>query len=627
MAQDPQVHEILLRVDLVDLIGSSVKLTRSGRSYKGLCPFHPEKTPSFHVYPADGVKPGFFHCYGCKKGGDALTYLVEREGLSFPEALERLGAKVGVEILRQKGPSKEQRQSRLEFLDLCQSHFRANLRHPEKGAKARNYLRERSVDPKLADRFGLGYALDSWETLTNLFRGNRENLNLALAQSLCKRNDRTGGLHDFFVDRLMFPIHGPSGQLLAFAGRDLSGQTGAKYLNTSETDLFKKGRALYGFHQAREGIRESRRAILVEGYFDVIRMHAAGFEETVAPMGTAVTPEHVSLLERQAEELILLFDGDAAGIAAALRSLDQTWNSSLSVRVAPLPEGSDPDDFILSHSREEMASLLEEARPSFEYFLDRCIETHGLGAPDRAQKSVMAIFESLANIESSLQAELRLKQVADRTGLGFEALKRDWDRFSKARSQKKGPSSSTGEASQSAPPLASAESRAVSIAEEARKGLLSLLLLDEERLASAMGNTFAAHPEARKCLGLVLETMSKEKDDRDAFRPVLEAYLERGPKESRKVWESSRGNDRLRWEIEAVLREENIPEDPLRSLRDYAAVLRKAEIDRRISEAKEGLMASEKNGDWESVSRLAARIDELIEKRERVLSPHPEEVA
>lgn len=627
MAQDPQVHEILMRVDLIDLIGSSVKLTRSGRSYKGLCPFHPEKTPSFHVYPSDGVKSGFFHCYGCKKGGDALTFLTEREGLTFPEALEQLASKVGVELERRKGPSKEQRQSRFEFLDLCQSHFRSNLRNPEKGEKARLYLKERSVDSKLADRFGLGYALDSWESLTSLFRGNKENLNLALAQSLCKRNERTGGLHDFFVDRLMFPIHGSSGQLVAFAGRDLSGKTGAKYLNTSETDLFKKGRVLYGFHQAREKIRETRRAILVEGYFDVIRMHAYGFEETVAPMGTAVTSDHVSFLERQTEELVLLFDGDSAGMTAALRSLDQTWNSTLSVKVAHLPEGSDPDDYLLSRSGEAMAELLEDAKPSFDYLVDRTIETCGIDSPDRVRKTVGTIFEALSNIESSLQVELRLKQLADRTGLGFESLKQDWSRYANAQTKKKGPSSASAGVQGSGATDTVYGGRKNTTLDEARKGLLRLLLLDEDRLREAMGATFAAHPEARKCLDLVLQTMANEKDSAGAFRPVLEAYLEKGPEESRKVWESSRENDLNRWEIEAGLTEENIPEDPLRSLRDYSEALRKAEMERRISDSKGALLNAEQRGDWESVSRLAAEIDELIKKRERILSQRMEEVA
>jgi DNA primase len=274
-----------------------------------------------------------------------------------------------------------------------------------------------------------------------------------------------------------------------------------------------------------------------------------------------------------------------------------------------------------------MNELLEEAKPSFDYLMDRTVLVHGLETPDGVRKTVADIFEALSNIESSLQVELRLKQFADRTGLGFDSLKQDWKRYADARSKKKGPSSINGETSTSESRAGAFEGKSISTADEARKGLLRLLLLDEDRLQEAMGNTFAAHPEARKCLDLVLETVGSEMEDRGVFRPVLEAYLRNGSEESRKVWESSRRNDRLHWEIEAELREEGVPDNPLRSLHDYTVVLRKAQIDRQISDSKGALMNAEKKGDWEGVSRLAAQIDELIKKREWILSQRMEEVA
>ena len=498
MVQDPQIHEILLRVDLLDLIGDSVKLTRSGRSYKGLCPFHAEKTPSFHVYPSDGVKPGFFRCYGCQKSGDALSFLTEKEGLTFPEALEQLARQVGVELKRRSGVSPGKHRSRLELMDQCQNHFRSNLRHPEKGRKASEYLRQRSVDDDLATRFGLGYALDSWDGLTRLFRSNDEAVQMAQAQGLIKKNEDRGSLFDFFRDRLMFPIHGPSGQLVAFAGRDLSGQTNAKYMNSAETDLFKKGRILYGLHQAKEKIRTVKRVILVEGYFDVIRMHAFGFEETVAPMGTAVTPEQMSLLERLAEEVIFLFDGDSAGVSAALRSLEQTWNLKINARVAHLPEGMDPDDFLLANSAEEMSQRLENATASFTYLLDRMVERHGLETPEQVRKVAAEVFGSLQSIQSRLNLDLRLKELAERIGVSLELLRRDWNQFENARQQRKGPVSVEDGPAAYAKILNA--SRSIP-SEEARKGLLTLLLLSAEDLDAAMGQTFATQSRDASAFG------------------------------------------------------------------------------------------------------------------------------
>jgi hypothetical protein len=273
-----------------------------------------------------------------------------------------------------------------------------------------------------------------------------------------------------------------------------------------------------------------------------------------------------------------------------------------------------------------MEALLEGAKPSFEYLLDRQIEGHGIDSPERVRKTVAAIFESLANIDSSLHVELRLKEISNRTGVGFEALKRDWESFHRSRARKSGPSAETVVPSGSGPALRDSSKAPASLTDEARKGLIGLLLLDRERLENAMGKTFATLPEARKYLDLVLNALSKETDSRDGLIPVLRAYLESGPEESKKVWDSL-ADDRLHWEVEAVLREDQLFENPLRSLIDYVNVLRKAEYDRRIAISKQALLAAEKRDDWESVARLAAQIDSLVGKRESVLSHRLEEVA
>ncbi|NUN95554.1 MAG: DNA primase [Candidatus Omnitrophica bacterium] len=615
MARDPQIQELLLRVDLVDLIGGYLKLTRSGRSFKGLCPFHAEKTPSFHVYPTDGAKPGFYHCFGCKKGGDALSFLVERDGLSFQEALEQLARRVGFELRHTSSEGRRKSQNRFELLNQCQSHFRANLRHSERGRAAREYLERRRVGSELSDRFGIGFATDAWEGLAQLLSSSRESLALAVDQGLVRKRDNAPGYYDFFRNRLMFPIHNAAGQIIAFAGRDLSGETGAKYINTPETDLFKKGRVLYGLHQARARIKENHRAILVEGYFDAIRMHAAGFEETVAPMGTAVTREHFEALERIADEVILLFDGDPAGRAAAARSLHQAWDLNVRTLVALLPPGVDPDEFLLAHPKEEMESILDLSQPAFAYFVDSVVEQHGTDSPEAVRKTIATVFESLSEVRSMSALEYRLRELAERLDISLEALRQDWTQFARSRTKRKvgnvpteGPigAVSAGEG-------AVADSRL----REARRGLHTLLLQDEGKMEEKSGVNLGSHPRARERLKEMLEILPQDAEDGLAL--FLKAYLEEGQPSARRVWDE-RGADELVWEVEAILREERIPENPLRTLEDYADTLRVAHLDAQIRRHTVELRAAERSSRWDDVGRLASRLDELVKEKKSILS-------
>ena len=614
MARDHEIQEILLRVDLVDLIGAYLKLTRAGRSYKGLCPFHNEKTPSFHVYPSDGAKPGFYHCFGCKKGGDALSFLTEREGLSFSEALDQLAKRVGLETPRSHSGVRKSRQNRYEVLNQCQAHFRANLRNPSKGTIARDYLKRREIDTQLSDRFGLGYALDGWDNLAQSLGSNPETLAIASQQGLIRQRDNAPGFRDFFRNRLIFPIHNPAGEIIAFAGRDLSGDSQAKYMNTPETDLFKKGRVLYGLHQARNPIREKKRAIVVEGYFDVLRMHAHGFEETVAPMGTALTTDHLMVLERICEELVLLFDGDNAGHSAAMRSLQQTWDLGILVRVAHLPAGQDPDEFLLSHPSEEMRELLDSAPRSFTYMVDGLAAEIGLDSAERIHKVTSRVFESISSMQSHTQIEIRLKELAERIGVPHESLRKDYERSRIRRAASPGGHTVpvNGPGTSQATPLDPNRER------EARKGLYVLLLQNEGRIQEALGEAFASHTQARHHLENALRVLRKPQGE-DDLALFLEAYLQDGVLSARKVW-SEKKQDPLVWEVEAMLREEWFPEDPLRTLTDYTDTLRGIQLERDVERCKAAFISAERAQDWEKVSQIAARLTDLVKQRDMLLS-------
>lgn len=624
MAKDPNVQEVLDRTDIVDLIGSTVRLKRAGRSFKGLCPFHSEKTPSFHVYPNDGTREGFYYCFGCQAKGDALRFVMDRENLTFPEALEQLALRAGVELKRYSGPKREQKQNRFELLSQCQAHFRSNLRHPEKGQKARDYLESRAISKEMADRFGLGYGLASWDGLISVLGRDRENLTLAASLGMIKARENGEGFYDFFRDRLTFPIWGTSGQIIAFAGRDLSGETGAKYMNTPESDLFKKSRVLYGIHSARDKIRETRRVILVEGYFDVIRMQAAGFENTAAPMGTAVTPEHFEILDRLADEVILLFDGDSAGIQAALRSVSLTWNLEATVRVAHLPEGKDPDDFLREGSVEEMTELLDKAKSGFTYLIDRTVSNHGGRTAEQIGKVMRTVFESIADLQSSVQAEVRLKELSERIGTPFESVRRDWEAFQKERKGARGPGPLPAQPAGAVSVPASMRRPPVSPVSEAMKGILSLLLVDPKELEKSMGAAFVGNPRVSQYLHQAL-TAFEQSSQKTLMAPLIRTYLEQGPEEARRAWEAEKDAD-SRWEIEAEIRDRDLPRDPLRSLRDYTQTLRRNLIQKHLSDCKQALKAAEESRDWERVGELAAKVDRLIAEREAIHSEWTEEV-
>lgn len=614
MARNQEIEEILLRVDLVGLIGNMIKLTRTGRSYKGLCPFHPEKTPSFHVYPSEGSKPGFFHCFGCKKGGDALTFLVDREGLSFQEALEQLANRAGMEVPgKTRGISMTKKRSRFDFLNQCQAHYRANLRHETRGQAAREYLEKRRIDKHWVDHFALGYALDVWDAFAQSIGKNAENINLGLSLGVIRKRENGEGFWDFLRHRLTFPILTASGEIIAFAGRDLSGDSQAKYLNTPESDLFKKSRVLYGLHQARESIRETQRTIITEGYFDVIRMHACGFANTVAPMGTALTPDHLMILERQCGEIILLFDGDRAGRSAAMRTVQLSWDLDVRTRVAHLPSGVDPDDFLLGNPPESMAVLLDQAIPAFTYLLEQTIDETGLDTPEQVRKTVDRIFDALKGMKSNTLIDLRLKELADRIQIPFQTIRYDWDQ---KRTREGFPRVAAGHPAGSSLNL---PMNLIPVPElEARKGLQVLLLQDERKIEEITGANLSNHPTSRACIEKALNVLT-EQTEKDDLVPFLRAYLDGGTSCARNFLEQ-REEDSILWEVEAILREERIPEDPLRTLEDYTDVIVRSYMDRMVEIYRKALVSAEQQHQWDQLQKIALKVDELVKERDIILS-------
>ncbi|MGY4707320.1 DNA primase [Candidatus Bipolaricaulota sp. J31] len=380
-----ELEEIREKVDIVELISRYVALKPSGKGYKGRCPFHPDDTPSFHVSPEKKL----WHCFGCGAGGDAIGFLMRIERLSFREALERLAAELGVE-LRMSG----ERQRLLKVNAAAAAFFREMLRAPE-GRAAQEYLLSRGMGPEVWERYGLGYAPPSGDALLSAL--SRFGLSDLERLGLVIRGDR--GYRDRFVDRVIFPIRDESGRPVAFAGRSLSGSE-PKYLNSPNTPLFAKGTLLYGLDLAKEAIRSSGRAVLVEGYTDVISLQVAGIREAVCSMGTALTEAQARRLARYARQVILAYDADAAGETSTLRGIGILLDAGLEVRVAPLPEGEDPDSLVRSRGVAALHAAIAEAVEFHDFLLEllpRRFDLSSLRGKEEALGLVRALWEHVRN--------------------------------------------------------------------------------------------------------------------------------------------------------------------------------------------------------------------------------------
>jgi DNA primase len=359
------VQQVRHAIDIVDIAGAMTSLKRQGRKYTGLCPFHKEKSPSFQVDP----QLALYHCFGCGAGGDAIDLYMRHSGDDFPAAIESLARRYGIPLPApeedSRGPEGPDPSAAFEE---AQAFFQRQL---DRSDFPRQYLDGRQISPELRKRYGLGYAPDGWTGLLDALRP-RLGADLLLAVGLVGRAEESGRLYDRFRHRLMFPIFSPAGRIVGFGGRTL-GDDRAKYVNTAETAFFKKGELLYGLHQAKRGIREAGRAVLVEGYFDVLAVAASGIEGAVAGMGTAFTADQARQIARYADEVVMAYDGDDAGRTAAERSLPILLGAGLTVRMAMFPNGEDPDSLRIKDGKEAVGRALAGAVDAIWFDIEKKI--------------------------------------------------------------------------------------------------------------------------------------------------------------------------------------------------------------------------------------------------------------
>ncbi|MGA7269304.1 MAG: DNA primase [Aestuariivirga sp.] len=426
------LDDIRSRVAISSVVGRKVqwdrRKTNAGKGdYWACCPFHGEKSPSFHVED----KKGRYHCFGCKASGDIFTFLVEKEGLSFPEAVERLAMEAGLampKVTEADVKREEERASLYDIMEIAAKFFEAELQSA-RGARARGYLSDRQLSPAVQKEFRLGYSPDDRQALRGHLAGKGIAVEQMAEAGLVIIGDDTSA-YDRFRDRVMFPIRDPRGKVIAFGGRALAKDVPAKYLNSPETPLFHKGKVLYNLDKARGPAHETGAIIAVEGYVDVIAMHRAGLAMAVAPLGTALTEDQLALLWRMAPEPTLCFDGDAAGLKAAYRALDLALpflKPGHSLKFALLPEGQDPDDLLKAEGPDAVKAVVEAAQPLSEVLWQRALAENDRATPERKAQFERDLRNLINQIGDEVVKKHYLADVQERLrGLFGQKAKGDW---------------------------------------------------------------------------------------------------------------------------------------------------------------------------------------------------------
>lgn len=443
---DSQVEAVKQRTDIVALIDERVKLTKAGRNFKALCPFHSEKTASFFVSP----ELQLFKCFGCGEGGDALAFIQKYEGLTFPEALELLAKKAGVELTSAYRTGEDSARERwLSLLHLVQEYYHFLLTEHAVGKEARKYLQERGVSDSLITMFGLGYAPSGWDNLLRYLTGKKGFTPQELvAVGLVVRRRTERGYYDRFRGRVMFPLADLRGRVMGFSGRVLPGgdEQVAKYINSPETGLYHKKELLYGMAQARQAIRRKDRVVVVEGELDVISSVRAGVTETVAIKGTALTREQILLIRRLTRNVVLALDVDPAGDAATRRSITLAEEAGLSISVVDFSPFKDPDDVVRADPKRWL-TLARSPRGVYDFLLDRAFRRYDATSGEGKREISRQLVPILTGIGNAIEREHYVKELASRLEVSERVVAEEmWkaERMGQAvSSQEEGPASNT----------------------------------------------------------------------------------------------------------------------------------------------------------------------------------------
>lgn len=593
MISESVIAEIRERVDIVALVGEFVRLKKSGASFKGLCPFHNEKTPSFYVHP----QRRFFHCFGCQASGDVFSFLMRIEGLTFPDAARLLAERAGVE-LPAEDPERDAAQRRerqrderyAAITDAAAGYFIAQLTEHPLGRMAAEAWRGREIRDETARAFRLGYAPAGWDGLVGFLRQQGWSPSDVEAVGLIVPRRGGSGFYDRFRHRLMFPITDHQGRIVAFSGRALdpppgerpSAEPAAKYINSPEGPLYSKGKVLFGLYEGRVSIRREGWVILCEGNFDLLALHQAGFANAVAPMGTALTLDQGKLLKRFAERAVLLFDGDAAGRRAVRAAFDVLTKVGLAAQVVTLPPGADPDTFLREEGPDALRARIDAAPGIVEHLIDEAAAS-ARSASEKA-RAIADLGAVLVKVDNPVEVRLYVERIARKFGVAdVEAVRRQLRKG--ARGRREGVSVDTPRA-----PRRQAPDKQLPPLERDLVGIL----LDQPGLITT--------PEARKIGDLLTSP-----DLRAIFQAISVLVEERGGVEAQALLAEAEGNPALGWVRGRLARPEHEDErGGLEQLRAAVPLLERKWLRHRLAVLKREILAAQGSGDEALAARLRA---------------------
>lgn len=409
---EEKISEVMAASDIVDVISESVILKKKGRNFFGLCPFHSEKTPSFSVNPAKQI----FHCFGCSEGGNVVSYVMKYHGLTFPDAVKMLARKHRIQIdTASASPAQKKeihlKESLFRLNKTVMAHYTHAFKNGSAAAKAREYLRNRGITDDIIEQFKLGWADNEWDNVVRVIKSNKITRRIALQSGLVLERKKSSGYYDRFRNRVMFPIFDINMQIAGFGGRVMDDSM-PKYMNSPETPVYNKSRILYGLHASKPFCRQEDTVFIVEGYFDFLSLFQHGIKNTVASLGTALTSEHVRILKGYASKMTLVFDSDAAGIKAAKRSVAIFLKEGVDTRILVLPEGNDPDSFVMDNGAKAFMDLAAKAKSVMQFLLQVAVDTHGMTVEGR-MKILDDMKTHLITIEDTALRSLYIKELAE----------------------------------------------------------------------------------------------------------------------------------------------------------------------------------------------------------------------
>lgn len=600
------IDDLKSRADLVRIIEPYAELKKKGANWMGCCPFHEEKTASFSVSPAKG----FYKCFGCGKGGNAFTFLMEMEGLSFPEAVQRVAEKAGVMLPepiddKQYKANKKKKDARKKLADevielnkIAAAFWENHLQDGGAHARAaREYLESREISPETQKAFHIGLAPDGWDAVLTILRETGADDKLIEQSGLVSVNEEKNRVFDRFRGRIMFPVLDIDGHPVAFGARAL-GKDEPKYLNSPETPAYVKGQHLYGLYQGRAEIKKKKFAILVEGYLDLISLYQFGVRNTAASLGTAFTPEQAKLLGRFSRKVVVNYDGDSAGVKAARRAIETLLAEDLEIKVLVLPEGKDPDDFIRANGPDSYNLLRGKAFPYLQFVLDSAVQERNLGVPKQKAEAIEDVLPVLSVVRNQIQKRESFDQAMNFFRVDDAVLKRDlWNIV------KQGSHVESGAVKQQ---VARASQAKMTVAEQR---LLELMIFDEELRETILGGLEETDYESLATASIfrALFELRQRKE-----KVTLEALLEL-------VGDDEAASDYVPVLLmsEPFRDADEVIDGVLHDAENCVFTLRSMAITNRILEISQELIYAEQNGNDEMLNHLVAEQIEMAQmKRE-----------